>query len=71
MLSLVYSSNSKGRNMQLKTRCDKISVQVVVTQYNDQGQPIAEEVAQPLVLFRASTPDVWAHIDSLLSKPRG
>ncbi len=52
----------------MENRVDRILVQVVVTAYNEAGQPLAEQVAQPICLFRAATPDVWAHIDQLIAK---
>lgn len=38
-------------------------VQFIETEYNDEGQPINERVAQPMKLFRASHPDIWAYAD--------
>ncbi len=45
-------------------RCDEVIVQLIVREYDAAGQPIGEQTSQPVKVFRATTPDFWAGIDS-------
>lgn len=47
---------------------DSLIVQAVITTYNDQGEPVKEDLSQTIKLFRAGQPDVWAHLDGLLAE---
>ena len=46
------------------TRADRIVIQIVVREDNEDGLPLSEKVTTPITLFRASTPDVWAFVDA-------
>jgi hypothetical protein len=48
-------------------RCDELLIQLVVRTYDDHDRPVREEVSQPLKVFRAVTPDVWAEVDKALA----
>ena len=47
---------------------EEILVQVVVTTRNAQGQTMNRQLAEPVALFRATTPDVWADCDKRLKE---
>ena len=49
-------------------RIDTILVQPIVTTYDTDGKPLHEANGQPLKLFRASQPDVWALLDAMLAE---
>lgn len=42
-------------------RIDRLIVQVVITEYNDEGRPIAEVVEPPQTVFIA-THDIYARV---------
>ena len=44
-------------------------VQYVITTRDDQGEPINEQVSQPIRLFRVVHPDIWAHGDKQAFPP--
>lgn len=48
-------------------RIDEIVVTVLVREYGEDGLPIGEQQSQPLKLFRAVTPNVWARLDAELA----
>jgi hypothetical protein len=51
-------------------RCDELLIQLVVRTYDANGLPVREELSQPLKIFRAVTPDVWAEVDKALAGRR-
>ena len=52
-------------------RVDSVGVQVIVTSFNEEGLPVGEQVGDPIKLFRASVPDVWAVVDKLFNEAVG
>ena len=48
-------------------RLDRIVVTAYVTTYLD-GQPVAEQRAQPVLMFRATTPDVWGALEKAIAR---
>jgi len=44
-------------------RCDEVMVALVIREYDAQGRPQRERVTEPVKIFRASAPDIWALID--------
>lgn len=44
-------------------RCDSIVLQIVVTEYDEQGRPVGEQTSQPVKVFRANAADFWAEVD--------
>ncbi len=44
-------------------KISKIVVQVVVSEYDDKGDLVDEQVSQPTPIYRAKTQDVWAYLD--------
>lgn len=49
-------------------RVDMVEVVVVVTTFNEEGQITEQKKAQPIVVYRAKTPDIWTYIDELLKE---
>lgn len=47
-------------------RVERIVVTVVVSDYDDAGHLVNEQQSDPISLFRGSSPDVWAALDSKL-----
>lgn len=43
----------------------RIIVQIIVSEYNDTGDLIDEQVSPQMMIYRAKTPDVWAHLEQL------
>lgn len=44
-------------------------VQYIIADFDDAGEPIGEELSQPVRVFRVVHPDVWAHGDRLAFPP--
>jgi hypothetical protein len=53
----------------MNTRCDAVTIQLIVTDYDEHGRPTGERISQPMKLFRAGTPDVWAAVDAAIAQP--
>jgi len=51
-------------------RLERIVVTAYVTTYLD-GQPVSEQRAQPVLMFRATTPDVWGALEKAIASGRG
>lgn len=49
-------------------RIDMVEVTIVVTSFDDEGRITEQRRAQPIVVYRAKTPDVWEFVDSLLKE---
>lgn len=47
-------------------RCDKVMVQLIITEYDEHDRPIGERPVpqgQLATIWRATTPDFWAEVD--------
>jgi hypothetical protein len=41
----------------------KLVVQVVISEYDEAGELIDEQMTQPSAIYRAKAPDVWTYLD--------
>jgi hypothetical protein len=52
----------------LTHKIEKVTVQVTVHSYDEQGQMVNEQTSQPMTCWRATVPDFWKFIDGELAK---
>jgi hypothetical protein len=45
-----------------------IEMRVIATELDAEGRPIGEMATQPVKVFRAKTPDVWAEVDKAVER---
>lgn len=48
-------------------KSDAVLVQILVTEYDEHGHRIDEQLAQPQRIFRATAPDIWAEVDKAVA----
>lgn len=48
----------------VRNYCEEIEFVAIVRTVNDKGQAIASRITNPHKVFRATTPDIWAFVDS-------
>ena len=48
----------------MPVRIMSATVQYVLTEFNDTGDPINEFISQPVRVFRVVHPDIWTHGDA-------
>jgi hypothetical protein len=49
-------------------RCDAVIVQLVATEYDEQGRPVGEMALSPVKVFRANAGDFWALVDETVDR---
>jgi uncharacterized protein YheU (UPF0270 family) len=45
------------------TRCDAVTIQLIVTDYDEHGRPLREHITQPVKVFRAAATEFWSEVD--------